>query len=80
MCHGSLRRSGEAYGLRFKCIKMHIHKKETSYIEIQFSKIRKQIGNMWVSLLTQQVFAVCLITTTVSKKISIRILRYLQQL
>lgn len=59
---------------------MHIHKKQTSYIEIQFSKIRKQIGDMWVSLLTQQVFSVCLITITVSKEISINILRYLQQL
>lgn len=59
---------------------MHIHKKQTSYTEIQFSKIRKQIGDMWVSLLTQQVFSVCLITITVSKEISINILRYLQQL
>lgn len=59
---------------------MHIHKKETGYIEIQFSKIRKQIGDMWVSLLTQQVFEVCLITIILSKEISISILRYLQQL
>ena len=60
--------------------KMHIHKKETSYIGIQFSKIRKQIGDMWVSLLTRQAFAVCLITITVSKETSINISRYLQQL
>lgn len=61
--------------------KMHIHKKETSYIGIRFSKIREQIGDTWVSLLTrQQAFAVCLTTITVSKETSRNILRYLQQL
>lgn len=61
--------------------KMHIHKKETSCIGIQLSKIRKQIGDTWVSLVTrQQAFAVRLITITVSKETSINISRYLQQL
>ena len=61
--------------------KMHIHKKETSCTGIQLSKIRKQISDTWVSLLTwQQAFAVHLITITVSKETSINISRYLQQL